>query len=71
MGLNEEIELYENKDTVEIVNMFVEKQYIYSSNNKIKANNLFEKYFESYLDRRAKIGKKRMELHNKRALRDK
>ncbi|NRA76919.1 MAG: hypothetical protein HRU18_01815 [Pseudoalteromonas sp.] len=65
-SLDEEIQFYENRDSSEIINMFVEKQFIYQNNNKIKANKIFEKYYEKYLDRRLKIGKKRMELYTKR-----
>jgi hypothetical protein len=70
MELDDEITLYENKDTSEIFNMFCEKQSIYLNNNKITANKLFEPYYEAYGDRRLKIGKKRMELYGKRILRD-
>ena len=65
-SLDEEIQFYENRDSSEIINMFVENQFIYQNNNKIKANKIFEKYYEKYLDRRLKIGKKRMELYTKR-----
>jgi len=68
MTLEEEITLYERKDESEILNMFTEKQFIYSSNNKIKASTLFETFYIGYLDRRLKIGLKRMELYKARKL---
>lgn len=71
MTLDEEIILYERKDESEILNMFVEKQFIFANNNKIKANKLFEDYFQKYLDRRFKIGPKRMALYKLRNERDK
>jgi len=63
MELEEEIKYLENCDTSEIINMFAEKQYIYSSNNKIVAGKKFEKYYSGYLDRRVKIGPRRVELY--------
>ena len=61
-----EIEYWENKDTSEIINMFMEKQFIYRSCNKIAACKKFDKYFEKYLDRRIIIGRKRMELYRRK-----
>ena len=66
MELLEEITLLENADTSEIINMFVEKQFIYANNNKIEANKKFTKYYEKYLERRYVIGPKRMKLYERR-----
>lgn len=63
MELEEEIKLLENADTSEIINMFAEKQFIYANNNKIVAGKLFEKYYSDYLERRYKIGPRRVELY--------
>lgn len=68
MELNEEITLRENIDTSLFFNMYCERQSVFASHNKIKANKLFEVIYQKYLDERIKNGRKRMTLYGLRQL---